>query len=67
MAALFIALATLAASPQPTRMPAEAPAMASVRIVSAARVHLGPAEQRLIRAAVHIDGARRPAMLVEFQ
>ncbi|MEO6580860.1 MAG: hypothetical protein ABIN83_06875 [Sphingomicrobium sp.] len=53
-------------------MPTRADATVSVRVVSGARVHLGPpangAEQRWIPASVRIeDGSRRPALLVEFQ
>ena len=64
--ALFV-LAALVATSQPTRMPPRAEATVSVRVMVAARIHLGAAERRMIPAAVHIEGERRPAMLVEFQ
>jgi hypothetical protein len=45
------------------------PARATVRIVSGARVHLGPnSTARLIKASVRVeDGQRRTAFLVEFE
>ena len=64
--ALF-ALAYLASSPQASRMPPRIAATASVRIVSAVRIHFDRADPRLVRAAVHIDNVRRPAYLVEFE
>lgn len=69
MAFAFLALAAIAAAPQPSLMPVRASATASVRILTGARVHLGPADgQRLVRAAIRVeDGSRRPALLVEFQ
>ncbi len=66
IAALF-ALTSLASIPQATRMPPRVTATASVRIIAAARIHFDRANPRLVRAAVHVDGARRPAYLVEFE
>ncbi len=71
MAFALLVSAAFAAAPA-TLMPARAQATASIRIITAARVHLGPSrnsgEQQLVRAAVRIeDGSRRPALLVEFQ
>ena len=65
----ILALAVVAATPNSSLMPARASATASVRIVSAGRVHLGPLSgQRLVKAAIRIeDGSRRPALLIEFQ
>ena len=67
MANALFALAALVAASQPARMPPRAEATVSVRILAAARIHLGATERRMIPAAVHIDGERRPAMLVEFE
>ncbi|MCY7280786.1 MAG: hypothetical protein LH610_07815 [Sphingomonas bacterium] len=68
MVLAFLALAAITSAPAlpvATRMPASA----SVRIVSGARVHLGPASRPLmVKAAVRIeDGQRRPALLIEFE
>ena len=74
--AMFAAYALLAAavSPAPVHVPtkAVAPAQASVRILSGARVNLSAAAQpeghAVKRAQVTVeDGTRRPAQLVEFQ
>ena len=45
------------------------PAQATVRIVSGARVHLGPlAKARMVKASIRVeDGQRRPAFLIEFE
>ena len=69
MAFALLVSAAITAAPQVSLMPARASATASVRIVAATRVHLGPGEgQRLVRAAIRVeDGSRRPALLVEFQ
>lgn len=67
MVPALIALASLITIPHPSWMPAQAEAKATARIVTAARIHLGPTDPRMINASVHIDGARRPALLVEFQ
>ena len=65
----LVAFAAIAAAPPASLMPVRASATASVRIVAAARVHLGPANgQRLVKAAIRVeDGSRRPALLIEFQ
>ena len=49
--------------------PARMSAQATVRILSGARVHLGPtSEARMVKAAVRVeDGQRRPAYLIEFE
>ena len=64
----FLALAAIA---QPPARPVGTimPARATVRIVSGARVHLGPSSNaRMIKAMVRIeDGQRRPAHLIEFE
>ena len=72
--ALLAAAAAAAAAPAPVHVPtkAVAPATASVRILSGARVSLSAAAQpeghAVKRAQVTVeDGARRPAQLVEFQ
>ena len=73
---LFAALALLAAAaaPAPVHVPtrAVAPAQATVRILSGAKVSLSAAPQPeghvMKRAQVSVeDGTRRPAQLVEFQ
>ncbi len=68
---MTFALLALAAIAQPALAPTAAvmPAQASVRILSGARVHLGPSSKaRLVKASVRVeDGQRRPALLIEFQ
>lgn len=68
MALIYLALATLA-QPSASAVPATLPARASVRILSAARIHLGPASTaQMVKASVRIeDGQRRPAYLIEFE
>jgi hypothetical protein len=70
-ASMMLALLSLTAIAQSTPGPVGAvmPARASARILTGARVHLGPSSTaRLVKASVHIeDGQRRPALLVEFQ
>ena len=74
--AMFAAFALLAAAsaPAPVHVPtkAVAPAQATVRILSGAKVSLSAAAQPeglvMKRAQVTVeDGTRRPAQLVEFQ
>ncbi|MEO7814932.1 MAG: hypothetical protein ABIR87_05755 [Sphingomicrobium sp.] len=67
MITTLLALVSIASVPQATRMPPRASATASVRIVSAARIHFDRADPHFTRAAVRVDGARRPAYLVEFE
>lgn len=69
MALALFALAAIASAPVGPATPVRVSARASVRIVSGARVHLGPSiDQRLVKAAVRIeDGQRRPAYLIEFE
>ena len=45
------------------------PARATVRIVSGAKVHLGPSSSAMmVKASVRVeDGQRRPAYLIEFE
>lgn len=45
------------------------PAQATVRILSGAKVHLGPSSRAMmIKASVQVeDGQRRPAYLIEFE
>lgn len=73
MTLAFLVLAAIA-QPATTAAPARAtgalmPARATVRIVSGARVHLGPSSSaQLIKASVNVeDGQRRPAFLIEFE
>ena len=64
----LLALATIAStSTGPVSARASAPA--TVRILSGARVHLGPSSKaRMVKAAVRVeDGQRRPAYLIEFE
>ena len=60
-------LALSALTPAPVA-PASPP-RAVVRIVSGARLHLGPTSKaRMIKASVRVeDGQRRPAYLIEFE
>lgn len=67
MISALIALVFLITIPHRSWVPAQAEARVSARIVTAARIHLGPTDPHMVKASVHIDGARRPAMLVEFQ
>ena len=78
MALVHLALAVLAqsAGTQPPATLASArptgtmmPARATVRILSGAKVHLGPSSQAMmIKASVRVeDGQRRPAYLIEFE
>ena len=66
MALIYLALAAVTQAPA---TPAMMPARATVRIMSGARVHLGPkSTARLIKASVRVeDGQRRPAYLIEFE
>jgi hypothetical protein len=75
MTLVFLALAAIA-QPSATTAPASArptgtlmPAQATVRILSGAKVHLGPSsDARLVKASVRVeDGQRRPAYLIEFE
>lgn len=68
MALIHLALAAVAQAPI-APVPAMMPARATVRIVSGARVHLGPqSTARLVKASVRVeDGQRRPAYLIEFE
>ena len=68
MALAFLALAAIASvptAPVATRMPTTA----TVRILSGARVHLGPSSsKRMVNAVVRVeDGQRRSAFLIEFE
>ncbi|MEO7410989.1 MAG: hypothetical protein ABIU10_06685 [Sphingomicrobium sp.] len=73
MTLVFLALAAIAqpsattASSRPTAT--LMPARATVRILSGAKIHLGPSsDARMIKASVRIeDGQRRPAFLIEFE
>ena len=69
MVLAFFALAAIASTPAAPAAPARASAQASVRILSGARVHLGPSSKaRMVKAAVRVeDGQRRPAYLIEFE
>ncbi len=73
MTLAFLALAAIA-QPSVTTAPARPtgtmmPARATVRILSGAKVHLGPSSNAMmIKASVHVeDGQRRPAYLIEFE
>lgn len=69
MTLAFLALAAIAQTPASPALPPRAEARVSIRILSAARVHLGPAPgQQMVKAAVRVeDGQRRPAYLIEFE
>ena len=69
MALAFLALAAIVSAPIGPAAPARASAQATVRILSGARVHLGPSSTaRMVKAAVRVeDGQRRPAYLIEFE
>jgi len=74
MTLVFLALAAIAQPSATTAKPARPtgtlmPARATVRILSGAKVHLGPAsDARLVKASVRVeDGQRRPAYLIEFE
>lgn len=75
-ACMTLAFLALAAIAQPATTPSSArpvgtimPARATVRILSGARVHLGPSTKPLMtKASVRVeDGQRRPAFLIEFE
>lgn len=73
MTLVLLALAAIA-QPAATAAPARAtgtvmPARVTVRILSGARVHLGPSSRaQMIKASVRVeDGERRPAYLIEFE
>ena len=68
MALVYLVLAAIA-QPSVAPAPAVMSARASVRIISGARVHLGPTSKaRLVKASVRVeDGQRRPAFLIEFE
>ena len=68
MVLAFFALAAIASTPvAPAQARASAPV--SVRILSGARVHLGPSSTlQMVKAAIRVeDGQRRPAFLIEFE
>jgi hypothetical protein len=75
-ASMTLAFLALAAIAQPSVTTASArptgttmPARATVRILSGAKVHLGPSSKAMmIKASVRVeDGQRRPAYLIEFE
>ena len=75
MALALLAYAALAsASPNLSAQngsstPTRASALATVRILPGARVHLGPSSKAyMVKASVRVeDGQRRPAYLIEFE
>ena len=69
MALALLALAALASASPSSSTLTRASALATVRILSGARVHLGPSSKaHMVKAAVRVeDGQRRPAYLIEFE
>ncbi|HEV2044102.1 MAG TPA: hypothetical protein VGR05_05425, partial [Sphingomicrobium sp.] len=69
MALALLALATLASASPSSSTPARASALATVRILPGARVHLSPSSKaHMVKASVRVeDGRRRPAYLIEFE
>ena len=72
LALLALAIASAPANPSthnPPSIEARASAPANVRILSGARVHLGPSSEAImVKAAVRAEGGqRRLAYLIEFE